>query len=123
MPVVFMDVCMCRFALLCGCVLDDVSVDEEKFCSELLPLLLNLKADSVPNVRLTVARAFVKPAARSGMLYFVRARKKINNKLIAIILKCKKNNDLAFLTKWKFEAFPMDSVSMTESPAIGRNLC
>ena len=56
----------CRFTQVCACVLKDRSVVIERFCAELLPLLLTLSADPVPNVRIALARALANQVGQSS---------------------------------------------------------
>jgi len=52
------------FAQLCGGLLDSPAMDPQRFCAELLPLLLSLRSDRVPNVRISLARTLVEHAAK-----------------------------------------------------------
>ncbi|XP_076285831.1 serine/threonine-protein phosphatase 4 regulatory subunit 1 isoform X2 [Lasioglossum baleicum] len=45
------------FAMLCGHLISSNAISGTKFCVELLPILLKLSADKVPNVRLAAARS------------------------------------------------------------------
>lgn len=54
------------FAVLCRQLRDTGAVDNEVFCSELLPELLELATDRVPNVRLVAARTLKAVARELG---------------------------------------------------------
>jgi serine/threonine-protein phosphatase 4 regulatory subunit 1 len=54
------------FAHLCQCILEDKSLSAERFASELLPELLKLHADPIPNVRVSVARVIAYQILKSG---------------------------------------------------------
>ncbi|XP_033331828.2 serine/threonine-protein phosphatase 4 regulatory subunit 1 isoform X2 [Megalopta genalis] len=45
------------FAMLCGHLISSNAISARKFCLELLPVLLKLSTDKVPNVRLAAARS------------------------------------------------------------------
>ena len=61
------------YALICNELFGTIS--DEVFAKELLPVLLRLAQDNVPNVRLVVARTFVRKIIPNG-------KKKKNNTII-----------------------------------------
>ena len=48
--------CRQTYALVCSQLIKDKAIEKDIFMKELLPCLLNLSQDKVPNVRLAVAR-------------------------------------------------------------------
>lgn len=56
------------YVLFCSQILKDKSVTCEVFASEVLPHLLDLSWDPVPNVRLVVARTIAKHIITNGKL-------------------------------------------------------
>ncbi|ELT87826.1 hypothetical protein CAPTEDRAFT_156976 [Capitella teleta] len=56
------------FAHLCQCILEDKSLSAERYATELLPELLKLHADPIPNVRISVARVMAYQILKSDYL-------------------------------------------------------
>ena len=69
------------FAYFCQRVFDDASLDHDKVTNEVLPQMLDLAWDSVPNVRLAVAKAVCQIKATSKL-----------NKLLSVIFICNTQN-------------------------------
>lgn len=44
----------------------DGAMKDEQFCKELLPSILTLSVDKIPNVRLAVAKLLAQPLMRTG---------------------------------------------------------
>ena len=55
-----------RYAQLCYYILEDMSLTAEQFAHELLPSLLSLGADRIPNVRISLAKVLAQHIMHSG---------------------------------------------------------
>lgn len=60
------------FALVCAKLISSNAISGDRFSQEMLPNLLKLSSDKVPNVRLAVARTLSKNVIPMGCKYFTR---------------------------------------------------
>ena len=58
--------CRCSYAQLCYYILEDGSLTSEQFANELLPSLLSLGSDRIPNVRIALAKVLAQHIMHSG---------------------------------------------------------
>ena len=56
----------CSYAQLCYYILEDGSLTSEQFANELLPSLLSLGSDRIPNVRIALAKVLAQHIMHSG---------------------------------------------------------
>lgn len=57
------------YALVCAHLIRNNAIDGSKFVKEMLPCLLSLSCDKVPNIRLAVARTLKKDVSAMGCKY------------------------------------------------------
>ncbi len=55
-----------RFVHVCQYILEDQTLSQERFATDILPDLLSLSRDGVPNVRITLARLLSQFILNSG---------------------------------------------------------
>ena len=60
----------CRFAHVCQHILDDCALTSEQFACHLLPSLLGLGTDAIPNVRIALAKTLSTHVVFSGKFSF-----------------------------------------------------
>lgn len=51
---------------ICSCILEERSLSDDKFATDMLPSLLALAKDAIPNVRITLAIAMARHLIHSG---------------------------------------------------------
>ncbi|XP_008556160.1 serine/threonine-protein phosphatase 4 regulatory subunit 1 isoform X3 [Microplitis demolitor] len=73
--------CRQTFALLCASLISKDAISGEKFSSELLPWLLDLSSDVVPNVRLAVIRTLTTQVVNISNILSEEEVELINNKV------------------------------------------
>ncbi|XP_044587889.1 serine/threonine-protein phosphatase 4 regulatory subunit 1-like isoform X4 [Cotesia glomerata] len=73
--------CRQTFALLCASLISKDAISGEKFASELLPSLLELSTDVVPNVRLAVVRTLTTQVVNISNILSEEQVKQINDKV------------------------------------------
>ena len=61
---------ICRYVQACQRVILDKALTNEQFCKELLPSILTLSVDKIPNVRLSVSKLISDPLMSIGRSYY-----------------------------------------------------
>ncbi|KAK2154349.1 hypothetical protein LSH36_270g03036 [Paralvinella palmiformis] len=79
------------FVYICHSILEHNSLTQEQFATDLLPVLLNLSEDAIPNVRIALSRTLAKYIMNSD--FFTSVQNPVQAKLLDVIEMLKSDSE------------------------------